>query len=34
MNRLESDPNAIEYQAREELYYTHPGEVIYALPGK
>lgn len=30
--RLESDPNAIEHQAREELHYTRPGEVIYALP--
>jgi cell division protein FtsB len=34
MNRLESDPNAIEHQEREELHYTRPGEVIYALPGK
>ena len=31
--RLESDPNAIEHQAREELHYTRPGEVIYAMPG-
>ncbi len=31
---LQSDPNAIEQQAREELHYTRPGEVIYALPGK
>lgn len=30
--RLESDPNAIEHQAREELHYTRPGEVIYAMP--
>jgi cell division protein FtsB len=30
--RLESDPNAIEHQAREELHYTRPGEVIYTLP--
>ena len=32
VDRLESDPNAIEHQAREELHYTRPGEVIYALP--
>ena len=30
--RLASDPNAIEHQAREELHYTRPGEVIYTLP--
>lgn len=30
--RLQSDPNAIEHQAREELHYTRPGEVIYAMP--
>jgi cell division protein FtsB len=29
---LKSDPNAIEHQAREELHYTRPGEVIYTLP--
>jgi cell division protein FtsB len=34
VNRLQSDPNAIEHQAREELHYTRPGEVIYALPSK
>ncbi len=32
--RLQNDPNAIEQQAREELHYTRPGEVIYALPSK
>lgn len=32
VDRLQSDPNAIEHQAREELHYTRPGEVIYALP--
>lgn len=32
VNRLENDPNAIEHQAREELHYTRPGEVIYTLP--
>lgn len=29
---LTNDPNAIEHQAREELHYTRPGEVIYTLP--
>jgi cell division protein FtsB len=32
VNRLQNDPNAIEHQAREELHYTRPGEVIYTLP--
>ena len=34
VERLQSDPNAIEHQAREQLHYTRPGEVIYALPSK
>jgi cell division protein FtsB len=34
VTRLQNDPSAIEHQAREELHYTRPGEVIYALPGK
>jgi len=34
VDRLQSDPNAIEHQAREELHYTRAGEVIYALPSK
>jgi cell division protein FtsB len=34
VDRLQSDPNAIEHQAREELHYTRPGEVIYTLPSK
>lgn len=34
VDRLQSDPNAIEHQAREELHYARPGEVIYALPAK
>jgi cell division protein FtsB len=34
VERLQSDPNAIEHQAREELHYTRPGEVIYVLPAK
>lgn len=32
VDRLKDDPNAIEHQAREELHYTRPGEVIYTLP--
>jgi cell division protein FtsB len=32
VDRLQTDPGAIEHQAREELHYTRPGEVIYALP--
>jgi cell division protein FtsB len=32
VDRLQSDPNAIEHQAREELHYTRPGEVIVYLP--
>ena len=32
VDRLQDDPNAIEHQAREELRYTRPGEVIYELP--
>jgi cell division protein FtsB len=34
VGRLQSDPNAIEHQAREELHYTRPNEVIYTLPSK
>lgn len=29
---LRSDPKTIEKEAREQLRYTRPGEVIYALP--
>jgi cell division protein FtsB len=32
IDRLKDDPSAIEHQAREELHYTRPGEVIYTLP--
>ncbi len=32
VDRLQSDPSAIEQQAREGLHYTRPGEVIYTLP--
>ena len=31
VSRLTSDPNAIEHQAREDLHYTRPGEVIVTL---
>jgi cell division protein FtsB len=31
VERLQNDPSAIEHQAREELHYTRPGEVIYTL---
>lgn len=34
VDRLQSDPSAIEHEAREELHYTRPGEVIYTLPAK
>jgi cell division protein FtsB len=34
VDRLQNDPEAIEHQAREELRYARPGEVIYALPEK
>lgn len=32
VERLQTDSSAIEHQAREELHYTRPGEVIYTLP--
>jgi cell division protein FtsB len=32
VDRLQNDPNAIEHQAREELHYTRPGEVIVYMP--
>ena len=32
VERLASDPGAIEHQAREELHYTRPGEIIVTLP--
>lgn len=32
VDRLTNDPNAIEHQAREDLHYTRPGEVIVTLP--
>jgi cell division protein FtsB len=32
VERLQSDPDAIEREAREQLHYTRPGEVIVTLP--
>jgi cell division protein FtsB len=32
VDRLSSDPGAIEHEAREDLHYTRPGEVIYTMP--
>lgn len=29
---LKTDPKAIEKEARENLHYTRPGEVVYSLP--
>ena len=34
VDRLQHDPGAIEHQAREELHYTRPGEVIVTLPNE
>jgi cell division protein FtsB len=32
VDRLKSDPEAIEHEARARLHYARPGEVIYTLP--
>jgi cell division protein FtsB len=32
VQKLKSDPDSIEHEAREKLHYAKPGEVIYALP--
>ncbi len=32
VQKLKTDPHAIEREAREKLHYARPGEVIYALP--
>jgi cell division protein FtsB len=32
VDRLKSDPDAIEHEAREKLHYAKSGEVIYSLP--
>jgi cell division protein FtsB len=29
--RLQNDPDTIEYEAREQMHYARPGEVIYTL---
>ena len=34
IHSLKSDPKAIEKEAREQLRYARPGEVIYLLPGQ
>jgi cell division protein FtsB len=34
VERLKSDPDAIEREARDKLHYAKPGEVIYALPSE
>ena|SRR5437868_7676999 len=32
INALKSDPSAIEKEAREQLHYARPGEIIYVVP--
>ena len=32
VERLKSDPDAIQHEAREQLHYARPGEVIYTVP--
>ncbi len=32
VERLKSDPDTIEQEARKQLHYARPGEVIYTLP--
>jgi cell division protein FtsB len=34
IQRLQSDPEAIEREAREKLHYAKPGEVIVSLPAQ
>jgi len=34
VSRLQSDPDEIEHEAREQLHYARPGEVIYTLSDK
>lgn len=34
IQKLQSDPDAIEREAREKLHYAKPGEVIYTLPAQ
>lgn len=32
INALQTDPKTIEKEAREQLHYTRPGEVVYVAP--
>ena len=32
IDRLKTDPHAIEHEAREQLHYARPGEVIVTMP--
>jgi cell division protein FtsB len=34
VQRLQSDPEAIEREAREKLHYAKPGEVVVAMPAR
>ncbi len=34
VDHLQSDPGAIEHEAREDLHYTRAGEVIVTMPSK
>jgi cell division protein FtsB len=34
VDRLKSDPDEIEHEARAKLHYAKPGEVIYTLPAE
>jgi len=34
IQHLQSDPDAIQREAREKLHYAKPGEVIYTLPAQ
>ena len=34
IERLKSDPEAMEHETRKKLHYAKPGEVIYALPAE
>ncbi len=34
IERLKTNPDAIEHEAREKLHYAKPGEVIYTLPNQ
>jgi cell division protein FtsB len=34
IEHLKSDPDAVEHEAREQLHYARPGEVIYTLPAQ